>query len=206
MKAPAVFLLAALVSSVFGCTEEVTDFEARCNADYRLAIGGSVGPTRYEFVSIDAYPGRMGTTYFDLVLEEGDAPHIVVFSTHGTEGGDIRSHLASRISSGAENAATLDVATRPAEIPCDPAEGVICASYGVDVNNDGELWGPTEVIYPVESGTITFTEVSGNELHASFDITFAGQNSGPDEVRGDRGGNLFGCFRLFLSADVTSVR
>ena len=205
MKAPTVIMFALLAGTAFACTEEPTDFEARCSEEYRLAVGGSVGPTRFEYININAYQGRMGTTFFDLALEAGDTPHMVVFSTRGTEGGDIRSHLESRVSSGAENAATLDLATRPEGVSCDPSEGVVCAAYGVDVNNDGELWGINDVIYPVESGSITFTEVSGNELHATFDITFAGQNSGTDELRGDRGGDIYGCFRLFLSADVTNV-
>lgn len=205
MRVPTVVTVALFVSTVLACTDEPTDFEARCTEDHRLAIGGSVGPTRFDVVTIDAYQGRMGTTFFDLVLEDGDAPHILVFSTRGTEGGDIRSHIEGRISGGAENAATLDVATRPEGVSCDPDEGVLCTSYGVDVNNDGELWGTNDIIYPVESGTITFSEVSGNEFHATFDITFAGQSSGIEEERGDRGGHLYGCFRLFVSADVTTV-
>ena len=205
MRVPIVITLALLACTVLACTEEPTDFEARCSEEYRLAVGGSLGPTRFEYVNIDAYQGRMGTTYFDLVLEAGDAPHIVVFSTRGADGGDIRSHLESRVSSGAENAATLELATRPEGVSCDPSEGVLCAAYGVDINNDGELWGTNDVIYPVESGSITFSEVSGNELHATFDITFSGQSGGTEELRGDRGGDLYGCFRLFLSADVTTV-
>ncbi len=204
MKTRLWFLPLLILATACG-DDPPTDYRESCDETHRLALGGAVGSTRFEFAHIDPYQGRMGTNYFDLVLEEGEEPHIIVFSTAGVEGGDIRSHLQARIDSGAAGASTLNLATRPSDIPCEPLEGVLCATYGIDINNDGTIFGNAEVLYPVESGTITFSEVTGNELAASFSVVFGPQEEGPDELRGDQGGELDGCFRLFPSADISNV-
>lgn len=180
--------------------EDTFDPTKQCGVDFRLSAVGEVGATDVSMRIEEPYEGVAGDTYFDVVLESGDNPHVIVFSSNVALDRPLREALRERLDSGAANAGTLNVATRPNDTPCDPREGVICARFGVDTNNDGILFGAGEIIYPTTSGTATFTEVSGNELTGTFDITFGPLESG-EETRGETGGSMAGCFRYYLSAD-----
>lgn len=192
--------------SLLACAEDdPVDYQDVCDPDHRLAANGQIGPIAYQYVEAEPWRGRMGSDFFKLLLESGDDPHLIAFTSRGSEGVDIRTHLRTRLDSGAANAATFDLATRPDTVPCDTAEGVLCAAYGIDTNNDGRL-NAGEVAYPIESGTITFSEVSGNEMAARFSIRFAAQVEGVPEEGGDNGGSLEGCFVLYPTPDVSFVQ
>jgi hypothetical protein len=180
--------------------EEPPAAGSACTEDIRLSAHGTVGPTEVLLVIADPPDGPIGDTFFDVIVEEGATPHLVVFTTNTALDTDLRTALRARLDSGADNAGTLVISSRPPDLPCDPREGSLCAAYGVDTNGDGILLGTSEVIYPALEGTATFSAVTGNEISATFDITFGPIEEG-DEEGGDAGGNVAGCFQYFLTAD-----
>jgi hypothetical protein len=184
-----------------GCGDAASDPRGQCSATHRLVVAGSVGPTHLDVNRNDPFTGgRTGDTFLTLVLQGGDAPHLIGFTSNTALDVDLWSALLARLQGGAADANQLTLATRPSDVPCDPREGVLCASFGVDTNGDGILFGANEVIYPIESGELHVTEVSGNAFNGDFAITFGAATSG-DESGSDRGGTLHGCFRLFRMSD-----
>jgi hypothetical protein len=208
----ALCVLAALMAApVAGCGDDTQgDVGQVCTSETRLAFEGGVGPTTFPRSQLAApFLAAAGDEFFGVVLEDGDTPHRIVFSTRGQTGAsNFRDALRLRIDSAASDAATLEVVARPDSVPCDPAEGVICAAYGIDQNGDGQLVGSNEVIYPVaaggDRGTLTLTTVTGNTLAGSFAIDFGPQTSGAPEG-GAEGGSLTGCFVLNLSPSLDRV-
>lgn len=205
-------VLAALpIALGAGCGDDAPgDVGQVCTDATRLAFEGGVGPTEFPRTQrATPFLGAAGDEFFGVVLEDGDAPHRIVFSTRGQTGAsNFRDALRLRIDSSASDAATLEVVARPDSVPCDPAEGVICAAYGIDENGDGQLVGSNEVIYPVaaggDRGTLTLTTVTGNTLAGSFAIDFGPQASGAPEG-GAEGGSITGCFVLNLSPSLDRV-
>jgi hypothetical protein len=188
-----------------GNDEQLVDYRSACRSGARFSVGGQVGSFQFSTVKDEPIEGRMGEDFFNLVLEEAESPHLISFSTRGTEGEDIRSHLLARYESGVQNAEVMTVVSRPTTVPCDTAEGVICANYGIDSNFDGKLYGANEAIYPVEEGELTFTQSPGQVLAAEFTIVFGPQETGDEELGGEVGGTLNGCFVLYTSPDLSRV-
>jgi hypothetical protein len=184
------------------------DVRDRCSSgSIRLAVQGTVGPTEINTILTEPIAGDLSDDYFDVVLETGDDPHMIVFDTNGlTDDTNIRTALDFRMRSGAEGASTLEVTSRPEETPCDPRDGVICAYFGIDTNRDGDLFGVNEVIYPALAGssTVNFSQVSGNVLEGVFTIQFEPLSSG-EEADSDVGGALSGCFRYNIPPDGSRV-
>ena len=199
----------ALVSTLFfiACGDDNdanVDYTSVCINTLRFGIEGQVGPTVFNDGG-DPYRGRAGEDFFDLVLEDGEEPHLIVFDFHLTSSADnFRDALRARIDSGAANASVLNAVFREESSPCDPAQGVVCVSYGKDPNGDGNLLGSSEIIYRVSDGTLTVLEVTGNNLLAHFDLTFDPQSSGEAEG-GLEGGALTGCFNLNLDSSLSQV-
>jgi hypothetical protein len=188
-----------------GCGEDETPVRSACDeAGVRLALEGEVGPTRFSLRRNEPFGGRLAETHLTPVLDEAERPHVLFFTSNTPLDVDLWTALLQRLSSAATDAATLTVATRPATVPCDPRDGQLCASYGVDTNGDGSLLGSTEVIYPITSGEARLVEVTGNVLAADFDLTFGPATSG-DEAGDEAGGRLQGCFIFFRSADRRSI-
>ena len=211
MKKSLVKVLSMLSLTLFACgedTDALDDPRDRCDSgEVRLSAQGEVGSNVVDVLLTDPYPGNLENDYFDVILEDGDEPHLIVFDTNRLEDGrSIRTALEIRLRGGAADSDTLEVTSRPEDTPCDPRDGVICAYFGLDTNGDGDLFGVNEVIYPAQAGnsSITFTEVTGNNLSARFSIDFAPLTSG-EESGGDVGGSISGCFRYSLLPDGESV-
>ena len=202
---PRLVLCLSLLAIACGDEAEVIDYTSTCQSSARLGIGGQVGPAVFADSYADPFESRAGTDFFDLILQSAEEPHMLVFDFHGlTSAGNFRDALRQRIDSGAENANTLDAVFRDQSDPCDPAQGVVCVGYGTDPNGDGNLFGSTEVIYEASGGTVTFQEVTGNNLRGFFSIQFDPQSSGEAEG-GIEGGSLEGCFNVNIDASLTRV-
>jgi len=182
------------------CGDEPTDPRQLCGGDRRLVVQGKVGPSRFGVSLEEPHGGLAGETYLTIDLEGSEPPHLIGLTTNTALEVDLWSALVERLRGGGEDPGALSVATRPIELPCDPREGVICASYGIDANGDGILFGANEVTYPVESGELVVTSVSGNTIEGDFEMTFGPLSSGAEEG-GETGGRLAGCFRLNRTAD-----
>lgn len=200
MKRYIAILIAFIVGVIAACGDDPKDPRTVCTGGDRLSVQGSIGPMDYDLLRGEPYPGITGPTYLTVTLESDETPHIIAFSTNTVLETDLWGLFFERIRGGGDDAGTLTVTTRPLDVPCDPREGVICASYGIDTNNDGILYGAAEIIYPTETGELVVTDISGNTIEANFEIDFGAISSGV-EVDGAFGGTLSGCFVLNRTAD-----
>jgi hypothetical protein len=206
MRRTLALVLGLLVAATAaGCGDDEPPVRSLCHeSGPRLVLEGSVGPTSFSLRARTPFGGRLGDTYLTPRLEEGTRPHVLFFTSNTALDVDLWTALLQRLSSGAQDAGRLTVATRPTTVPCDPRDGQICIAFGVDTNDDGILRGTNEVIYPVTAGEARFTQVTGNIAAGDFDLTFGPATSG-DEQGAETGGRLQGCFVLFREADRRSV-
>ncbi|MEL6181130.1 MAG: hypothetical protein AAFS10_19395 [Myxococcota bacterium] len=89
------------------------------------------------------------------------------------------------------------------ETYCDPANGQLCARFGLDDTGDEELDNIDNVIHLAQSGTITFTEVTATSMAAEWSITF-----GPNISRAfdTSSGLLEGCFSAIIQSSTGGGR